>query len=464
LDQSAGRILVVDDEVMVLEYLERALTRVGHNVQTAESGEQALERIERSLPDVVLCDIRMPGIDGMEVLRRLKQTRPDVQVVMMTAFGTIRSALDAAQQGAFDYLQKPFENMDDVLLTVRNALERRNLLRRNQELERAVSESRAFDRLVGESPAMREVLELVGTVAPSSSTVLLVGETGTGKELVARAIHQASPRRDRPMIAVHCAALTESLLESELFGHVKGAFTGAARDRAGLFEAADHGSVFLDEISEVSPATQVKLLRVLQEGEVRRVGATSDINVDLRVIAATNVELQERIREGRFREDLYYRLNVIRVDLPPLRERSGDIPMLAHHFARKYAGKTERPAPSITPETVALLERYAWPGNVRELENAIERAVVLRKGDAMQPRDLPPEIRGAGEAPAGTGGAAAAEAGVPLSEAKGQNTRDFEQEYVQAVVRLAEGNLSEAARRAGLDRSNFRKIAKRYLD
>ena len=461
--EQAGRILVVDDESMVREYLERALTRVGHHVQTAESGEDALEQVARGVPDVVLCDIRMPGIDGMEVLRRLKEQRPDVQVVMMTAFGTIRSALDAAQQGAFDYLQKPFENMDDVLLTVRNALERRSLLRRNQELERVVSESRAFDRLVGESAAMREVLELISTVAPSSSTVLLAGETGTGKELVARAIHQASPRRERPFVPVHCAALTESLLESELFGHVKGSFTGAARDRTGLFEAADHGTVFLDEISEVSPATQVKLLRVLQEGEVRRVGASSDINVDLRVVAATNVDLQERIREGKFREDLYYRLNVIRVDLPPLRERGGDVPRLAHHFAHKYAGKTERPVPTIAPETVALLERYAWPGNVRELENAIERAVVLRKGDTLQPRDLPPELRGASGASHGTGGAAAAQAGVPLSDAKSQNTQDFEQEYIHAVVELAQGNLSEAARRAGLDRSNFRKIAKRYL-
>jgi len=461
-----GKILVVDDEALIREYLERALSRAGHEVALAESGEAALAQLAESPPDAVLCDIRMPGIDGMEVLRRIKTDWPEVEVVMMTAFGTIRSALDAANAGAFDYLQKPFENLDDVLLTVRNVLEKRRLAERARQLEGEVIRRDAFDSLVGESAAMRKLTELIQTVAPSSSTVLINGETGTGKELVARAIHRASPRRGKPMVAVHCAALTESLLESELFGHVRGAFTGAQRDRAGLFESADGGTVFLDEVSEVSPATQVKLLRVLQEGEVRRVGASQDITVDLRVVAATNVDLQERIKEGRFREDLFYRLNVIRLDLPPLRQRGGDIPLLAQHFAGKYAGKLERPLPALTPETVEVLEAYAWPGNVRELENAIERAVVLSRGETLEPGDLPPELghrasRGGG---AGLGGVAAAEAGIALTEAKSAAAQAFEEEYVRTMVELAGGNLSEAARRAGLDRSNFRKIAKRYLD
>jgi DNA-binding NtrC family response regulator len=350
--------------------------------------------------DVAVLDIRMPHLSGMDLLRAIKQARPDVEVVMMTAFATVETAVEAVKAGAYDYLTKPFSNIDEVSLTVAKALERKQLKDRTRVLEEQLSVKGQFEDLIGQSSHMRAVFKLVETVSYSSATVLIQGESGTGKELVARAIHYRSPRKDKPFIAVNCSALTETLLESELFGHVKGSFTGATANKKGLFEAADGGTIFLDEIGDVPPATQVRLLRVLQEGEVKRVGANETIKVDVRVIAASNVDLARAKDQGKFREDLFYRLNVITVALPPLRDRPEDVPLLAGHFLRLYAGKMGKKVTGISPQAMEALVCHRWMGNVRELENVIERAVVLTSREVVEVEDLPQQLR---ESPGGGG-------------------------------------------------------------
>jgi two-component system response regulator HydG len=386
---------------------------------------------------------------------------------MMTGHATVETALAAVRSGAYDYLTKPFDDIEIVGRSVAKAAERKSLFDRNRELEGQLREREggAPEGLVGSSAPMREVVRMIEAVAYSATTVLVTGESGTGKELVARALHARSPRKNHPFVALNCGALTETLLESELFGHVKGAFTGAQRDQRGLFDAADGGTIFLDEIGDIPMATQVRLLRVLQEGEIKRVGSAESIRVDVRVIAATHRDLPRLVKAGKFREDLFYRLNVINVPLPPLRERVEDVPLLAHHFLRRYADRLGKKVRTLTPEAVELLCGYRWPGNVRELENAIERAVVLCRSDALTPVDLPPSVTGR-TAPLVREVAAGADESswlaLSYAAAKEQALRRFEKGYVDALMRACDNNISAAARKAGMDRSNFKRVLRKY--
>ncbi len=458
-EQPRLKVLVVDDEQFMLQAWKKILADQPCEVRTLSDPNDALQVVAGWRPDVAVLDIRMPGVSGMDLLREIKAMDGAVAVVMMTAYGTVETAVEAVKNGAYDYLTKPFGNIDSAALTVMKAGHHRRLVQRNLELENMLEVRDSFEGLVGSSPQMKRVFELVEGVAYSSSTVLIQGESGTGKELVARAIHHRSPRRSRPFVAINCSALTDTLLESELFGHEKGSFTGAASAKRGLFEVADGGSIFLDEIGEVPAPTQVKLLRVLQEGEMKRVGSNEIRRVDVRVIAATNTDLTRARREGTFREDLYYRLNVITIDLPPLRDRSGDIPLLALHFLRKYTSRINKKIDSIQPEAMELLERYGWPGNVRELENVLERAVVLGRDQEIGAGDLPDGLRG--PAPARRGSATAL-TDLPYRKAKEVAVSEFERRYVQEVLNQSEGNVSQASRRAGMDRSNFRRVMKKY--
>ncbi|MEZ4405064.1 MAG: sigma-54 dependent transcriptional regulator [Polyangiales bacterium] len=383
-----ARVLVVDDEPTARRALESLLADEGYVVDTASSGEEAMERLAEQAPDILLTDVRMPGIDGVELLSRAKARDPELSVVVMTAFGTVRDAVRAMRAGAEHYITKPVD-FDELSVVLSRVIERRALRREATNLRERVRQSHRFENLLGLSAPMQALLKSVVQVAPSRATVLLTGETGTGKERVAQAIHEASPRRDGPFVKLHCAALAETLLESELFGHERGAFTGALTRREGRFKTAHGGTLFLDEVSEVSPTVQVKLLRVLQEREFERVGGNETLRVDVRIVAATNRDLAALVREGKFREDLYYRLNVVGLRLPPLRERKDDIRLLAEHFLKRYAAEARRDdIVGFTPAALAALEEYRWPGNVRELENTVERAVVLCAGDRIDRRDL----------------------------------------------------------------------------
>jgi two-component system NtrC family response regulator len=384
-------ILVVDDEANYLTVMQALLEEAGYEVLTALSGAEALKAAAQSDLDVVLTDMKMPKMSGIELLDEIKRLYPDIPVIIMTAYGTVEKAVEAMKKGAFDYILKPFKN-EEILVTIAKALEHRHLLLKNRLLSQDLERKYGLPNIVGESRAIQEILALVRRVAGSKATVLISGESGTGKELVARAIHQLSPRAGKTFISVNCAALTETLLESELFGHERGAFTHAVAMRKGRFELADGGTLFLDEVAEMSPALQVKLLRVLQEMEFERVGGTRTIKVDVRVVAATNKDLKEEVEAGRFREDLYYRLNVVHLHIPPLRQRPEDIPLLAVHFLKKYASENVRGEVRLSPEAMKLLMQYAWPGNVRELENVMERAVILCGDNVITPNDLPGEL------------------------------------------------------------------------
>jgi DNA-binding NtrC family response regulator len=459
-EQSKGNVLVVDDDKVVLKAVTEILKREGYRVTSIDDAVEGLAASKDPSVDVVMLDIKMPNLTGMDLLKAIKKDRPDVEVVMMTAFATVETAVEAVKAGAYDYLTKPFENIDEVSLTVGKAIERRSLRNQTRTLGEALAARSQFENIIGQSPQMRALFKLVETIRYSSATVLIQGESGTGKELVAKAIHYRSPRSEKSFVAVNCSALTETLLESELFGHVKGAFTGAVSHRKGLFEAADGGTVFLDEIGDIPPATQVRLLRVLQEGEVKRVGSNDSMKVDVRVIAATNVDLAKAMADGRFREDLFYRLNVIPVPLAPLRDRPEDIPLLAGHFLRAYAGKMGKKVSGISPQAMEALALHRWPGNVRELENTMERAVVLTTRDVLDVSDLPPAVR---EAPPGSGGIEVVSlAHLPYSEAKKLAVRAFERRYLSALLDKNKNNISSAARSAGLDRSNFRRLLKQY--
>jgi len=386
-------ILVVDDEINYLTVMEALLGEEGYEVLTAPGGQEALKLAGTSDVDLVLTDMKMPKMNGIELLGELKRLYPDLPVIMMTAYGTVEKAVEAMKTGAYDYILKPFKN-EELLATITRALEYHRLILQNRMLLEDLDKKYGAPNIVGESQAMREILALVKRVATSRATVLISGESGTGKELVARAIHQQSPRASKTFVSVNCAALTETLLESELFGHERGAFTHAVSMRKGRFELADGGTLFLDEVAEMSPALQVKLLRVLQEMEFERVGGNKTVKVDVRVVAATNRELKEEVDDGRFREDLYYRLNVVHLHIPPLRERQEDIPPLATHFLKKYAQENVRGEVRLSPEAMKLLLHYAWPGNVRELENVMERAVILCNQNLITGNDLPGELAG----------------------------------------------------------------------
>jgi two-component system NtrC family response regulator len=384
-------ILVVDDEINYLTVMEALLGEAGYEVLTAPSAIEAVKIAAASDLDLVLTDMKMPKMSGIELLDQLRRLYPDLPVIIMTAFGTVEKAVTAMKKGAFDYILKPFKN-DEILVTIAKALEHRHLILKNRLLNQELDKKYGFPTIVGTSRIMEDILALVKRVAQSRATVLITGESGTGKELIARAIHQCSTRAAKSFISVNCAALTETLLESELFGHERGAFTHAVAMRKGRFELADTGTLFMDEVAEMSQGLQVKLLRVLQEMEFERVGGTRTIKVDVRVVAASNRDLKEEVEAGRFREDLFYRLNVVHLHLPPLRQRQEDIPLLAAHFIKKYVQENLRDKTRITPEALKVLIHYAWPGNVRELENVMERAVILCSNNVISPQDLPAEL------------------------------------------------------------------------
>ncbi len=376
------KILVVDDEQSLRDVLSIMLKRAGYAVTSAMDGEEAIELLNKEIFDLVITDLRMPKIDGMEVLKAVKSASPETVVLIITAFASADSAVEAMKQGAYDYLTKPFQ-VDEVQLIIRNALEKRRLTTENMLLKREMASQSSFAQLVGQSEAMQKVFDVVRKVADSKSNVLICGESGTGKELVARAIHYNSARSVMPFVAVNCSAVPETLLESELFGHMKGSFTGAIANKAGLFEVADGGTIFLDEIGDTTPTIQVKLLRVIQEREFRRVGGNHDVKVDVRVVAATNKDLEKAVADGSFREDLYYRLDVIPIRLPPLRMRTGDIPLLVNHFLERFSKESGKPKPVISQEAMHVLLSHEWRGNVRELENLIERVVAFATAELV---------------------------------------------------------------------------------
>ncbi len=448
------KILLVDDEEIFRRPLSKTILSAGFLVEAAASVEEARERLAADEFDLVVSDIRMPGADGISFTRELRAAFPDMPVILMTAYGSIRTAVEAMKAGAEDYILKPFEP-DEVLLLIRRALEIQDL--RIADRYRVTRNQERFGfraRVACESPAMRRLQEDVASVIGLDTTVLLTGETGTGKQLIARSIHYGSPRKDRPLIEVNCAAIPDTLFESELFGFAKGSFTGASVDRKGLFQLADGGTLFLDEIGEVPLAMQPKLLAAIQDKKVMRIGGTRHVDVDVRIIAATNKPLDEEAAGGRFRKDLYFRLNVFPLRVPPLRERKEDIPVIANEFLARFARKCGKTIEPLDAGSVEALEQYEWPGNVRELENFIERAVIRSAGPRL---DIPRELRPRADAVEGS-----FPAGIPFREAKERVVSEFERRYIEEVLRRHGGKLTEAARAAGMDNKNFSEKMKRY--
>jgi two-component system response regulator PilR (NtrC family) len=462
------RILVVDDEPSMRDMLRIVLRRDGYDVSVAANGAEAIDFIGRERLDLLLSDIRMPDISGVDVLRAAKEANRDVIAFMMTAFASTDTAVEAMRLGAVDYFTKPF-SMDELRLKVRQHLEALRLKRENVLLKRAFNASHQFSNIIGRSDVMLELFKMIETIARTNSTVLLTGESGTGKDLVARAIHVNSLRREHPFVALNCGGMPETLLESELFGHVRGAFTGADTNKKGLIEAAEHGTIFLDEIGEMNQAMQVKLLRVLQDRRFRRLGGTDEVQADIRVIAATNQDLQKMVGEGRFREDLYYRINVIHVHLPPLRDRREDVPLLAEHFLAKYTKGLGKPVHGVSHEAQELLAAYAWPGNVRELENVIERAVALEPTSLILPESLPAHVRAAASTPSKTSTNGAGQPppspGLPdLTEGFDLEAlgEEFYRHYIALALERAEGVQTRAADMLGMSFRSFRYYAKKF--
>ena len=452
----AAKILVVDDDAVARDLLADALKKEGYNVEAYGSGEEAIARGREGRVDLVLTDIRMGAVDGLTVLREFKRMSQDTAIVVLTAFGSLEGAIEAIKQGAYDYLAKPFKK-EEIKLVVQRSLDHCRLLRENTKFREELKKGKdEWSPLVGSSTAMLEVYKLVARVSESRSTVLLQGESGTGKELIARAIHGNSPRRDKAFVPINCGALPDTLLESEMFGYEKGAFTGAVGTKTGLFESANGGTLFLDEVGELGQALQVKLLRVMKDHEVRRGGGPSSIKVDVRIIAATNRDLEQFVKEGKFRDDLFYRLNVVRITLPSLKEREEDIPMLAHHFLQKCAAGATTAVRGFHPDTLDCLKRYRWPGNVRELENAIERAVSLSHGPLLTPDDLPSQIRQASTAAEAKPEAPEAAESVYLT------LEEVEKRHLMRVLKETKGNKVKAAKILGIDRRTLYRMAERF--
>jgi two-component system response regulator PilR (NtrC family) len=452
-----ARILVTDDERSMREFLEILLLKEGHEVLLAENAAKAIALAKEKDPDLVITDLRLGQSSGLDVLAEVKKARPDIEVIMMTAFGTTEIAVQAMKLGACDYIEKPFKGNDKLRVVIQKALEKRQLVAENRALRSRLEDRDRFTQLVGRSPPMREVFTVIEKVAPTRTTVLITGESGVGKELVARALHERSSRAAAPFVAVNCGAIPEGLLESELFGHVKGAFTGAAQSKAGLFVAATNGTLFLDEIGELPLPLQVKLLRVLQDRRVKPVGGVDDVEVDARIIAATNRDLQAEVKAGRFREDLFYRLNVIQVKVPPLRDRREDILLLAEHFLQKFAREHGRDDVTLSKVALAALSDYSFPGNVRELENIIERSVTLSEGPVIEVRDLPASVRAQPQI------LEVATGEIPNGFDLQKYLDDVEQQYLERALGQANGIKLEAAKLLGLTFRSFRYRLKKAL-
>ena len=457
--QAPARVLVVDDERSMRELLSIVLRRDGYDVLIAEDGAAAVELLKRERVDILITDIRMPQMNGVDLLREAKRIAPDIVSIVMTAFASTETAVEALRLGAADYVHKSPSAASELRLRVGRELERKRLQQENVLLKRALRTSHQFSNLIGTSSPMLALFQLIETIAPTSSTVLITGESGTGKELVARAIHVNSPRRERPFVALNCGALSETLLDSELFGHMRGAFTGADSNKKGLIEVAEKGTIFLDEIGEMSPVVQVKLLRVLQERKFRRLGGTEEIGADIRILAATNRDLSKMVADGGFREDLFYRINVIPLRLPSLRERIDDIPLLAEHFVARFAEQMSKPITGISGAALTRLKAYAWPGNIRELENAMERAVALEKTPTILAESLPEQMveRGA-DPPAAGAPEAFPDAGFDLE----RHVQDIEREYIAEALRRAGGVKVKAAELLGMSFRSFRYYTKKY--
>ncbi len=436
-----SKLLVVDDELIVRDSLDKWFREEGYEVAAADCAQDALAKMSGNRFDLALVDIKMPGVDGVELQKRMHEIDPDMLVIIMTGYASVETAVTALKNGAYDYISKPFDP-DDMAHTVHNALSHKRVEKENVRLRETVASVARPQEMIGQSPAMIRVFEAIQTVGPTEATVLITGESGTGKELCARAVHAASPRHYNPLVVIHCGALAETLLESELFGHEKGAFTGAQYRKKGSFEVADGGTVFLDEIGDISLKTQSDLLRVLQEHEIMRVGSSHPIHVDFRCIAATNKDLHQLVEEGRFRPDLFYRLNVFPLHLPPLRERKGEIPILVDHFVRKFAASMNKKITRVSPAAMALLDRYQWPGNIRELENAIERAMVVAQEPELREQDF--ALR------------------MPVAEHTTRTLEDMERLHILAVLEECKGNQTVAAEVLDIDRVTLHNKLKKY--
>jgi len=436
------KILVVDDEDIVRESLRDWLDGVGYKVDIAESADKALRIIKQKKTKIMIADLIMPGMNGIELMKKAREIVPTISTVIITAHGTIQTAITAIREGAYDYVEKPF-CPEKVELLIKNLVEHQDLVEENISLRRKIEDRFHFEGIIAKSPKMLKIIELIKTVAPANATILIIGKTGTGKEVIARAIHHQSPRRNRPFIATSCAALPEGLLESELFGHEKGSFTGAVERKKGKFEAGDKGTLFLDEIGEINANTQIHLLRALEEKKITRVGGNEEINVDVRIIAATNRNLKTMVTQGTFREDLYYRLNVVTIDLPPLKDRMEDILPLAEHFLKKYAEENNKNIKNFSDDVVKFMLNYSWPGNVRELENMIERGVILSKNTAITLDELPQDI-------------------IHPTPVEGKTVEAVTRNHIINVLEETKGNISKAAEILGIRRMTLYNKLKKY--
>jgi len=450
-----GYILIVEDEQDMLLGLRKILSNQGYNVEIAGSGSAGLEKVQESDFDIVITDLKMPDVDGIELLRKVKEIHSDTMVIVITGYGTVENAVEAMKLGAYDYITKPFD-AEHIKMVVRKALKQISLSNENRHLKQQIKEAKDFQNIIGKSCKMQDVFKIADKVARTDATVLLLGESGTGKELIARYIHYNSQRKNRVFIPVNCGALTETLLESELFGHEKGSFTGAISSKRGLIEIASGGTFFFDEIGDVSPVVQGKLLRVLQEREFMRVGGTDTITADIRLITATNKNLEKCLKEGTFRDDLYYRLNVVSIRLPTLRERKDDIPLLAQFFLRRFSKKMGKNISEIPQDVLEVLMGYDWPGNVRELENVMERAVVLAIEDTMITLSLLPDKLLEAHIDVGT-----LLRGLSYREAKQQAVDSFSKEFLKKLLQMSQGNISQAAKQAKMDGANFRRLMRK---